>query len=719
MKGKGIFVVISLLLFLNNSILAQSELKKQGDIYFHAGKYKEALNAYKEYNKTGTDPQLLIKRGLCYLYTNQPDACIIDMSLAHKLKSIDNKRFKYSAMAYFAKREYNEAAKFYKTYLNSIKSGTEEWRITINEIKRCGYSKNYKFLPQTAFIENLGSKVNTEFDEFGPVQSPTNPGRYYFSSARNGTTGGLRDKKGLSDVLRGHYSVDMFLVDLKDGNWSTVLPFEQLLNTPKHEVLQDFSQDGSIIYFVRSNDLKKGILYSDTFNIDRDPAKFPFPADLPFKSERGDKDLFIFNDSLIIFAAELESGYGGYDIYYAEKTGEQWQTPVNLGNGINSEANEISPFLIKSGEILYFSSDRTETFGGYDIFFTAFTSKTGWKEAQNIGPPINSSGNDVDMELSFDGMSAIFTSDRVESMGGKDLYIAYFKDQVVGQLAYTETPEFVEFKRSGASETNTKIFLQDNQNDIPLVVTDFISKPLYFTKNEDVLSPTNITQIKKTAELMIVFPDIKILLSSHFISEGRKEFDLYFSLKRAEKVAEQFIRSGISPHRIYLQGCGAGFPIAMPFINGIPSSLADKTNRRIDIDILSDTTENLKVIYDRPTVAVQYRDTLWDEFIEKNKGVTFRVLFSSVYQMLSNDVLGWRNDVIIEKKASEEKYSYTIGNFLKYQESKTIKDQLHFYEFYDAKIIPYFKGIPLEKENYLKMANEYPELDIYLKSEGE
>ncbi|MBK8668172.1 MAG: hypothetical protein IPN89_01410 [Saprospiraceae bacterium] len=121
MNFKSIYVILLVIFITPNYTFAQKALKKQGDIFFEAGHFSSALNAYKAYKKTEKDPQLLIKRGLCYLYTNKPDACLRDMVAAHQLKSLDNKRYKYSAMAYFKMGDYVEAAKFYKSYLNTLK----------------------------------------------------------------------------------------------------------------------------------------------------------------------------------------------------------------------------------------------------------------------------------------------------------------------------------------------------------------------------------------------------------------------------------------------------------------------------------------------------------------------------------------------------------------------------------------------------------------------
>ena len=122
MNIKSIVVFLFLVIVaIPKQFYAQKSQLKQGNLYFEYGKYGDALKSFNNYKKTEKEPQTLIKRGICYLKTNKPDECIRDMALAHQLKSLDNTRFKYSAMAYFSKGEYLDAARFYKTYLNTLK----------------------------------------------------------------------------------------------------------------------------------------------------------------------------------------------------------------------------------------------------------------------------------------------------------------------------------------------------------------------------------------------------------------------------------------------------------------------------------------------------------------------------------------------------------------------------------------------------------------------
>ncbi|MGB4839648.1 MAG: OmpA family protein [Saprospiraceae bacterium] len=696
--------------------LAQKDHIKAAEIYMEAGKYREALTEFNAYQKIEGDPKLILKRGVCYYNTNQPDLCIKDMVTADRLKSVDNIKYKYTALSYMAKRDYSDAAKHFKMYLNTLKRKDKEWQLISDQIKRCGYSVNYKFLPQLAYVENLGSGINTVFDEFGVVQSPTRPERYYFSSAREGSVGGLRNKDGLADNIRGQFASDMYMADLIDGNWGSVLEFGTLLNSPKHDILQDFSQDGSVVYFTKGMDKASGVLYTDTFSIEKNPEMIPVSQNFPFRAENGDKDLFLFSDSLILFSSMKQGGYGGYDLYFMERKDNVWQNPVNFGPSVNTVANETAPYLIRSGNKLYFSSDRTDGYGGYDIFLATFSFDGTINSVLNVGYPINSPGNETDTEISYDGMYALFSSDRVEGYGGQDLYIAYFKDQVTGQLETVDRPLFLNHTDDSGLTLNLPV-ASDRLKDLP--ERDYVSRPLYFSGDEDVLNIANLNNLKSLSDVMLIYPEIKIDLYSHYLSEGKKEFDLYFSIKRAEKVSEYLIKSGIKSNRINMFGCGANYPLALPFINNISSTLAERSNKRIDIRLQVDMTRNLKVMYDYPIVAVQYRDTLWDDFNDINQQLNFRVVFTRVAQMLRNDIINLSNDVIIEKNASDNQYSYTMGNYLFYTDAKKMKNYLKSKGFENSEVKAYYHGTPMNKLDLISLSAEYPEINNYLSEEGQ
>jgi hypothetical protein len=237
---------------------------------------------------------------------------------------------------------------------------------------------------------------------------------------------------------------------------------------------------------------------------------------------------------------------------------------------------------------------------------------------------------------------------------------------------------------------------------------------LYFSESEDVLNQNNLLKIRKLSELMTIFPDISVLLQSHYIPDNQLETDLYFSVKRAEKVAEQLIMNGIKPQRINIQGCGSNFPLATPYINGLTSNLAEKTNKRIDVSIFTSPKTPLKIIEDQPTVSAIYRDTMWDSFSEKNKGVTFRVRFAKVSQMLKSDIMSLRQDIIIEKHVGDDKYIYTMGNFTEFTDAQRLKNNLIQNHISAPEIIPYFKSMKMSPEDIEIKLKDFPELGLYL-----
>ncbi len=124
----------------------------------------------------------------------------------------------------------------------------------------------------------------------------------------------------------------------------------------------------------------------------------------------------------LYFVSDRTGGFGGYDIYKAVKNQSGiWETPVNLGATINSKGNEKSPFIHPDGKTLYFSSDGLPGLGGYDIFYVKLEEQ-GWSKPKNIGYPINSPEDEVGFFVSTDGTQGFFASNKYNGRGGWDLY---------------------------------------------------------------------------------------------------------------------------------------------------------------------------------------------------------------------------------------------------------------------------------------------------------
>ncbi len=131
----------------------------------------------------------------------------------------------------------------------------------------------------------------------------------------------------------------------------------------------------------------------------------------------------------LYFASDRPGGYGGIDLYVTRKdpkTG-QWSLPQNLGPNINTPGDEKTPFIHSDSETLYFSSNGHFGFGGYDIFYARKNEKGEWAEPENIGSPINSNSDDTGFLVSSDALTGYFFSYdegkvRGKGIGRYDLY---------------------------------------------------------------------------------------------------------------------------------------------------------------------------------------------------------------------------------------------------------------------------------------------------------
>jgi outer membrane protein OmpA-like peptidoglycan-associated protein/tetratricopeptide (TPR) repeat protein len=122
----------------------------------------------------------------------------------------------------------------------------------------------------------------------------------------------------------------------------------------------------------------------------------------------------------LYFSSDLPGGQGGTDIWYLEAQGDAWSAPINVGPAVNSPGNESYPALQADGT-LYFSSDGHPGLGGLDIFF-ARPEAGGWRPPLNPGAPLNSPKDDFAFLPKADGAEGLFSSNRA---GGNDELWSY------------------------------------------------------------------------------------------------------------------------------------------------------------------------------------------------------------------------------------------------------------------------------------------------------
>lgn len=210
-------------------------------------------------------------------------------------------------------------------------------------------------------LEFVLDEINTDFDEFGPYPYWGNGNHEFFLYANNDST-----------------DFDIKYVSIRKGDTDNYTAPASItsLNSDSDDLYPSISDDG-IIFFCSDRENDSFNIYSSIFNeseIDPDLLQFNVNSielnDI-LSSNGNDKCPYVFED-MIVFTSDREGGFGGYDLYYSQNIGGVWSEPKNMGEKINSSADEYRPIIIPFFEfeekMLIFSSDREGGRGGFDLY---------------------------------------------------------------------------------------------------------------------------------------------------------------------------------------------------------------------------------------------------------------------------------------------------------------------------------------------------------------
>ena len=126
----------------------------------------------------------------------------------------------------------------------------------------------------------------------------------------------------------------------------------------------------------------------------------------------------------LIFAGNFPGkGYGDFDLYISYNTPTGWSEPENMGPSINTEFWESSPSLSPDKNALYFSSNRPGGYGGRDLYVSYRMPNGKWSPAENMGPDINTAGDELAPFIHADNQTLYFTSNGLPGYGGTDIYL--------------------------------------------------------------------------------------------------------------------------------------------------------------------------------------------------------------------------------------------------------------------------------------------------------
>ncbi|WP_298140942.1 OmpA family protein [Flavobacterium sp.] len=321
-------------------------------------------------------------------------------------------------------------------------------------------------------LENAG--INSDKSDYG---SAFFNNKVVFASARD--TGGLGARKHAwtNESFTNLYAADMG----SEGTLSSEERFGKKLNSKFHESTPVFTKDGKTVYFTRNNflDGKKGKdaqkttllkLYKATLEGDT----WTDVKELPFNSN----DYSVAHPALspdektLYFASNMPGTLGQSDLFKVSINGDDsYGTPTNLGNVINTEGRETFPFVSNEDE-LYFATDGHPGLGGLDIFVAKAEKDGSYKEALNVGEPLNSSKDDFGFLIDNKTRIGYVTSNRDGGQGSDDIY--RFKE--TERIEYTceqLLTGVVTDQETGKPLANAKVTLEDqNHTKIKDAITD-------------------------------------------------------------------------------------------------------------------------------------------------------------------------------------------------------------------------------------------------------
>lgn len=338
---------------------------------------------------------------------------------AYKAKSKEDKLGFYYAQSLKALGNYEEAKVAFDKY---AKSGLNS-ALKRQASKEAEFLRNIRplLIKETIYnVKNAGDNINTEGPEYAP--SLTKEGEIIYTAA-NTKTNYKATGTGFTDI----YS---FKFESNSEGTGVKREFEPNINKSNtHEACQAISPDGTLIVFVRSNDGKrKGATDTDLYFVEMRDAEWTKPALLPISDPRAWESTPTFSPDgkTLYFASNKRGGLGGIDLYKAFLTDSGWTKPQNLGKKINTAGNEMFPYM-RSDNKFFFASDGHPGLGGLDLFVsvedsTIVDSTLVEEGIVNLGPPVNTSGDDFGIVYKDDLKGGYFASNRPGGKGDDDLY---------------------------------------------------------------------------------------------------------------------------------------------------------------------------------------------------------------------------------------------------------------------------------------------------------
>jgi Tol biopolymer transport system component len=387
-----IIIALSCLFFPRFSaqeITDPEELFSEGEFFFLAGEYQEALYYYLQLqDKFPDNANFNFKVGMTYLqipgqeHRSIPylEKAITQTSIKYKKRlytesNAPHYAYYYLGNAYRINNELDKALETYQTFMDSEDfEGNYNLNIVETEVRACERAKIIQDVPINLQKTRLDPPINTETDNYAAVLSA--------------------DGNTMVFITQQKFYDAIMLSRKVNGIWTEPEVLNPQVGSDGDMYPTSLSSDGSELYLVKRTDTDDDIylsVYSGPF------WSKAQPLNENINTRSNETHASISGDGqTLYFTSDRRGGYGKLDIYRSQRlNNNEWGPATNMGPVINTDLDEETPFITMDGKRLYFSSKGHFNMGGYDIFFTDLLEDNTWNDAINIGFPLNTTGDDL------------------------------------------------------------------------------------------------------------------------------------------------------------------------------------------------------------------------------------------------------------------------------------------------------------------------------------
>ena len=624
MKNILRLLVVFLLLTTTSQIEVFGQKKtrkmKKADEAFDLEKYSNAIELYKKaYKRTknrAIKSEIIFKQAECYRMSGKTKQSSNYYKRAIKAKYPDAIIFLKYADVLRMLGKFDAAHEQYTIYLEKCGMMKEEIdKLSQDDIRKVNYIKGemglrscrfaleWKDKPTRYNLENV-KVFNSRFNDFSPAFGNSDYSEIYFTSSREG---GITNKK---DPRNGEPYSDVWFSKLnKKRNWSRPVIISEPINSEGNEGSVFLNKRGTSMYLTQCKVEKKKDLGCGIYISQRNGKLWADPQLLQVKVDAKTSighPALNKDESVMIFSSDLSGGYGGKDLWITVKAKRNtWSDPVNLGPLVNSPGDEMFPFLAEDGT-LYFASNGHVGMGGFDIYSTYEDENGAYVSPINLKVPVNSPGDDFGMIVERGGEKGYLTSNRAGGKGGDDIYLFYLTAlELSVQGVVTDS-------KTGAILTGTSVQLVGSDGSSNESVTDNTGK-YSFT-----LEPLVSYELTVNRDGYLT----KILRETTEGVESSKDFVIDFSVDPVKKeIVLPLIKYDFNKYDLR--------PESLIDLDRLAEGLLDNPNVVIELkshtDFIGSNSQNNKLSQQRADTCVSYlvsKGVNFGQLVSKGMGET-------------------------------------------------------------------------------------------------